>query len=145
MESQNATKENPQLDWHDLAAELSQSVEGEVHFDSAWRAMYATDASNYRQVPIGVVVPKNKDDVLRAIAACKKFGAPVFSRGAGTSLAGQCCNVAVVLDFTKNLNRVLAINAAEQRATVEAGTIYDTLPRLAAAPGTTWGPRPATP
>jgi FAD/FMN-containing dehydrogenase len=96
MESQDAKTENPQLDWRDLAAELSQNVEGEVHFDSAWRAMYATDASNYRQVPIGVVVPKNKEDVLTAIAACKKFGAPVFSRGAGTSLAGQCCNVAVV-------------------------------------------------
>ncbi len=144
MESQNATKENPQLDWHDLAAELSQSVEGEVHFDSAWRAMYATDASNYRQVPIGVVVPKNKDDVLRAIAACKKFGAPVFSRGAGTSLAGQCCNVAVVLDFSKNLNRVLEINAAERWATVEAGTICDTLRRRAAPLGLTWGPDPAT-
>jgi FAD/FMN-containing dehydrogenase/Fe-S oxidoreductase len=144
MESQDAKTENPQLDWHDLAAELSQSVEGEVHFDSAWRAMYATDASNYRQVPIGVVVPKNKDDVLRAIAACKKFGAPVFSRGAGTSLAGQCCNVAVVLDFSKNLNRVLEINAAERWATVEAGTICDTLRRRAAPLGLTWGPDPAT-
>jgi FAD/FMN-containing dehydrogenase len=85
MESQDAKAENPQLQWRDLPAELSQSVEGEVRFDSAWRAMYATDASNYRQVPIGVVAPKNKEDVLRAIAACKKFGAPVFSRGAGTS------------------------------------------------------------
>jgi FAD/FMN-containing dehydrogenase len=85
MESQDAKAENPQLQWRDLAAELSQSVEGEGRFDSAWRAMYATDASNYHQVPIGVVAPKNKEDVPSAIAACKKFGAPVFSRGAGTS------------------------------------------------------------
>src|SRR5260370_6863429 len=106
--------------------------------------MYANDASNYRQVPIGVVIPKNKEDVFRAIAACKKFGAPVFSRGAGTSLAGQCCDVAVVLGCRENVNGVLDMNAAERLATVEAGTICDTLRRSAAPLGLTWGPDPAT-
>src|SRR4051812_19599206 len=89
----------------ELEQELQRTVTGEVRFDRGARALYATDASNYRQVPIGLVVPRDKDDIIAALAACRKFGAPVLSRGAGTSLAGQCCNVAVVLDFTKHLNR----------------------------------------
>ena len=72
--------------------------------------MYATDGSNYRQIPIGLVVPRDADDVAAAMAACRKYGAPVLPRGAGTSLAGQCCNVAVVLDFTKYMNRILELD-----------------------------------
>ena len=72
--------------------------------------MYSTDGSNYRQVPIGLVVPRDADDVVAAVAACRKYGAPVLARGAGTSLAGQCCNVAVVLDFTKYMNQILEID-----------------------------------
>src|SRR5688500_12837140 len=83
----------------DLEQELHCSVKGEVRFDRGSRALYASDGSNYRQVPIGVVVPRDVDDVIAAVAASRKFGAPVLSRGAGTSLAGQCCNVAVVIDF----------------------------------------------
>jgi len=85
----------------ELAGKLRSSVEGEVRFDRGSRAIYATDASNYRQVPIGIVLPKSKDDVIATIAACREYGAPVLSRGGGTSLAGQCCNVAVMLDFSK--------------------------------------------
>src|SRR5581483_1918000 len=73
-----------------LQAELRRKVEGEVRFDAGSKAMYAVDASNYRQVPIGVVVPRSKDDVVATIASCHKFGAPILSRGGGTSLAGQC-------------------------------------------------------
>ncbi len=78
------------LDVEGLQAELHRSVEGEVRFDPGSKAMYAVDASNYRQVPIGVVVPRSKEDVVQTVRACRSFGAPVLSRGGGTSLAGQC-------------------------------------------------------
>src|SRR5687768_15573930 len=94
-----------------LEADLRRRVRGEVRFDDGSRAMYATDASNYRQVPIGVVVPRSREDVEAAVEACRSHGAPVLARGGGTSLAGQCCNVAVVIDFSKHLNRVLEIDA----------------------------------
>src|SRR5580704_7129355 len=80
----------------ELASALAQVVRGDVRFDRGSRALYATDASNYRQVPIGLVVPRDADDVIAAVAVCRQHGAPVLPRGAGTSLAGQCCNVAVV-------------------------------------------------
>jgi hypothetical protein len=89
-----------------LESELRKGIRGEVRFDTGSRALYATDASNYRQIPIGLVVPRDADDVISAVAAARKFGAPVLPRGAGTSLAGQCCNVAVVLDFSKYMNKV---------------------------------------
>ena len=101
----------------DLERELTRTIKGEVRFDAGSRALYATDGSNYRQIPIGLVVPRDADDVAAAVAACRKFGAPVLPRGAGTSLAGQCCNVAVVLDFTKYMNRILELDPA---ATVRA-------------------------
>src|SRR3954462_8099209 len=84
-----------------LEARLSAELEGEVRFDDGSRALYATDGSNYRQVPIGVVVPRHKTDVRAVVDVCRRFGAPVLSRGGGTSLAGQCCNVAVVMDLSK--------------------------------------------
>jgi len=127
-----------------LEAELRGSVEGEVRFDAGSKAMYAVDASNYRQVPIGVVIPKSREDVIAAVAACRKYGAPVLSRGGGTSLAGQCCNVAIVLDWTKYLHHILELNVEQKYARVQPGTICDTL-RNAAKPHTLiWGPDPAT-
>src|SRR5258708_5506229 len=103
----------------DLATDLQLAVRGEVRFDSGSRALYATDASNYRQVPIGVVVPRDADDVLATIAVCREHGAPILARGGGTSLAGQCCNVAVVIDMSKYYNRVLSIDANERIPTVQ--------------------------
>jgi len=127
-----------------LESELRNSVQGEVRFDAGSKALYAADASNYRQVPIGVVIPKSREDVVATVAACRKYGAPVLSRGGGTSLAGQCCNVAVVLDWTKYLNNILELNLEGKYARVQPGTINDTL-RNAAKPHTlTWGPDPAT-
>jgi FAD/FMN-containing dehydrogenase/Fe-S oxidoreductase len=127
-----------------LESELRNSVQGEVRFDARSKALYAADASNYRQVPIGVVIPKSREDVVATMAACRKYGAPVLSRGGGTSLAGQCCNVAVVLDWTKYLNNILELNPEEKYARVQPGMINDTL-RNAAKPHTlTWGPDPAT-
>jgi FAD/FMN-containing dehydrogenase/Fe-S oxidoreductase len=135
---------NREIDVAGLEAALQKSVAGEVRFDAGSKALYATDGSNYRQVPIGVVVPKSKEDVIETVAACHKFGAPLLSRGGGTSLAGQCCNVAVVMDWSKYLNRILELNPSEKYARVQPGTICDTL-RNAAKPHTlTWGPDPAT-
>src|SRR6185369_17107561 len=93
-----------------LAEVLERELRGEVRFDRGSRALYATDASNYRQVPIGVVVPRDLADVEAAVAACRRHGAPLLSRGGGTSLAGQCCNVAVVLDMSRHVNGLLALD-----------------------------------
>src|ERR1700716_4321000 len=103
------------LQAHELEAELKRRVRGEVRFDRGSRALYATDASNYRQVPIGLVIPQDVEDVIAAVAACRKYGAPILPRGAGTSLAGQCCNVAVVFDFTKYMNRILEVDADRKK------------------------------
>src|SRR6476660_5473404 len=127
-----------------LEAELRRTISGEVRFDAGSKALYAADASNYRQVPIGVVIPKSREDVVQTVAASRKFGAPVLSRGGGTSLAGQCCNVAVVIDWTKYMHHILELNPAQKYARVLPGTICDTL-RNAAKPHTlTWGPDLAT-
>src|ERR1700741_2239397 len=111
----------------ELEAELKRGVRGEVRFDRGSRALYASDASNYRQIPIGLVIPRDSDDVVATVAACKTFGAPVLPRGGGTSLAGQCCNVAVVLDFTKYMHRILEIDQDAKIARVQPGVVLDTL------------------
>src|SRR5437879_10817462 len=94
----------------ELAVALRRSVSGEVRFDDGSRALYATDGSNYRQLPIGVVIPRHKVDVMATVEVCHRHGAPVLSRGGGTSLAGQCCNVAVVMDMTKHMAGVLELD-----------------------------------
>jgi len=127
-----------------LADDLNRSVRGEVRFDDGARALYATDASNYRQVPIGVVVPLDTDDLVAAVAACRRHRAPIVQRGAGTSLAGQCCNVAVVIDGSRNLRGVLALDPEARTARVRPGTVLDDLRREAGRHGLTFGPDPAT-
>src|SRR5579884_3325845 len=135
------------IDEAGLEAELRGTIEGEVRFDAGSKAMYAVDASNYRQVPMGVVVPRSKEDVVQAVAACRKFGAPLLSRGGGTSLAGQCCNVAIVLDWSKYMHGVLEVNQKERWARVLPGTVCDELRNQAKAVSNNllvWGPDPAT-
>ncbi|MGE0744813.1 MAG: FAD-binding and (Fe-S)-binding domain-containing protein [Rhodospirillales bacterium] len=127
-----------------VARELSGAIEGEVRFDVGSRALYATDASNYRQVPIGVVVPRVAEDVVATMAACRRHGVPVVMRGGGTSLAGEACNVAVVIDFSKYLNRVLTLDPGRRLAEVEPGCILDTLRDEAEKHDLTFGPDPAT-
>src|ERR1041384_6266501 len=85
------------VDARGLEKELRASISGEVRFSDGDRALYATDSSNYRQVPIGVVIPRNRSDIIATVAACRKFAAPITGRGGGTSLAGQCCNVSVII------------------------------------------------
>jgi FAD/FMN-containing dehydrogenase len=128
----------------ELESELQRTVKGEVRFDRGSRALYATDASNYRQIPIGLVVPRDEEDVVAAVAACRKFGAPVLPRGAGTSLAGQSCNVAVVLDFTKYMNQILELDPAQRFARVQPGIVLDVLRDRAEAHGLTFAPDPST-
>src|SRR2546427_7740698 len=127
-----------------LEKELKRTVRGEVRFDRGSRALYAADASNYRQIPIGLVVPRDDADVIATVAACRKFGAPVLPRGAGTSLAGQCCNVAVVLDFTKYMNQILELNPGGRYARVQPGVVLDTLRNKAEEHHLTFGPDPST-
>ncbi len=128
----------------ELAAELSRRIQGEVRFDRGTRGLYATDGSNYRQVPIGVVLPKDANDCIETMRVCREFGAPVLSRGGGTSLAGQCCNVAVVLDFSKYMHKILELNPGQKYARVQPGIVLDTLRNAAEKHTLTFGPDPAT-
>src|SRR5262249_32198633 len=108
------------------------------------RALYATDSSNYRQVPIGVVIPKSIDDVIQTVSIAKAHGTPILARGGGTSLAGQCCNVAIVMDLSKYVNRILDIVPEQRIARVEPGVVLDDLRRAAERFHLTFGPDPAT-
>jgi FAD/FMN-containing dehydrogenase/Fe-S oxidoreductase len=131
-------------DSSELAHALRRALSGEVRFDQSSRALYATDGSNYRQVPIGVVVPRDSDDVTAAISLCRQFGAPVLCRGAGTSLSGQCCNVAVVLDFSKYMSRILEIDPVRRIARVQPGIVLDRLRAAAEKFHLTFAPDPAS-
>ncbi|HEX2164484.1 MAG TPA: FAD-linked oxidase C-terminal domain-containing protein [Thermoanaerobaculia bacterium] len=128
-----------------LERDLAAAVEGEVRFDAAHRAMYAVDASNYRQPPIGVVFPRAAEDVERAVAVCRHHGAPVLGRGGGTSLAGQCVNHAVVFDYSRHMHRVLEVDPARRLARVEPGCVLDALrQRVERDHGLTFSADPAT-
>ena len=127
-----------------LAAALSSAISGEVRFDAGSRAVYSADASNYRQIPIGVVLPKTADDVVAALRVCGEYGAPLLPRGGGTSQCGQCVNVAVVLDFSKYMGNVVSVDPAARTAHVQPGAVCDALKAAAEKHGLTFGPDPAT-
>ncbi len=127
-----------------LEEALRQAVTGGVHFDAGTQAVYSTDASNYRQVPLGVILPKNREEVLLAVKICQEYGVPILSRGGGTSLAGQCCNAAVVFDFSRHMNRILEIDPEKKLARVEPGVILAHLNKEARKHGLFLGPDPAT-
>ncbi|HEY2826706.1 MAG TPA: FAD-binding oxidoreductase, partial [Pirellulales bacterium] len=132
------------FDVDSLEAELQSVVAGEVRFDAGSRALYATDGSNYRQVPIGIVIPRDLNDVVATVGKCHEIGAPLLSRGGGTSLAGQCCNVAVVMDFSKFVHKVIRIDPTAKLATAQPGCVLDDVRQAAAEHGLTFGPDPAT-
>jgi len=131
-----------QLDASALEAALRRHLRGEVRFDQGSRALYATDGSNYRQVPIGVVVPRDKEDVLATVALCRNHHAPLLARGGGTSLAGQCCNAAIILDFSKYMASILEIDPERRIARVEPGVVLDTLRAAAEKHHLTFAPTP---
>jgi FAD/FMN-containing dehydrogenase/Fe-S oxidoreductase len=127
-----------------LETELARAVAGEVRFDAGARAAYTADASNYRQVPIGVVLPRSIEDIVAAAAICRAHGVPVLARGGGTAQNGQSVNVAVVIDCSKHLNRVLEVDPQARRARVEPGAVCDALRDAAERHGLTFAPDPAT-
>lgn len=128
-----------------LQKELEKSIRGEVRFDDGSKAVYSTDASNYRQIPIGVVIPKDEEDIMQTIFLCRKYNAPLLSRGGGTSLAGQCCNVAIVMDMSKYFNQVLWIDKEKKLVAVQPGIVLDEMRKATKSQaGLTFGPDPAT-
>jgi FAD/FMN-containing dehydrogenase/Fe-S oxidoreductase len=127
-----------------LRDELAARVDGEVRFDPGTRAAYAHDASNYRQVPIGVVAPRSADAAVEAIAVCRELDVPVLSRGGGTSLAGQCCNEAIVIDWTKYCHRLVSVDPAARTAVLQPGMALDKANDALASHGLMVGPKPST-
>ncbi|MFF9280438.1 FAD-binding and (Fe-S)-binding domain-containing protein [Streptomyces griseosporeus] len=134
----------PAVDASALAAALRERVDGEVRFDAGSRATYSTDASNFRQTPIGVVVPRTPEAAAEAVAVAREHGAPVLSRGGGTSLAGQCTNTAVVIDWSKYCHRVESVDTDARTCVVQPGIVLDELNRQLAPAGLRFGPEPAT-
>ncbi|HEX4026021.1 MAG TPA: FAD-binding and (Fe-S)-binding domain-containing protein [Rhizomicrobium sp.] len=127
-----------------LCQSLEAALDGEVRFSIGDRALYATDASNYRQIPYGVVLPKHAEDVVQAVRLCNQHGVPITSRGGGTSLAGQTCNTSIIIDFSKYMHRIVSLDPARQLAVVEPGCILDHLREEAEKHQLTFGPDPAT-
>jgi FAD/FMN-containing dehydrogenase len=133
------------IDAKKLARDLHGVIDGEVRFGAGTRALYTTGGSNYRQVPIGVVIPKTIDDVVTTMEICRAHDAPVLSRGGGTSLAGQCCNVAVMIDHSKYLRGIVDVDADSRLARVQPGVVLDQLRhRTQQQYGLTFGPDPST-
>ncbi|KFE64783.1 FAD-binding and (Fe-S)-binding domain-containing protein [Hyalangium minutum] len=138
-------RERQEVDVKGLELALRERLEGEVEFDAGSRALYATDSSNYRQVPLGVVRPRSIEDVMEIVRVCRRFGAPLLSRGGGTSLAGQSCNVAVVMDFSRYLNRILHVDPERKRVRVQPGVVLDNLRKFTIDRyQLTFGPDPST-
>ncbi|MFL5914026.1 MAG: FAD-binding and (Fe-S)-binding domain-containing protein [Gaiellaceae bacterium] len=134
-----------EVDRRGLAADLRAAIEGEVRFDTGSRALYATDASNYRMPPLGVVLPRHVDELVEIHRVCRAHGAPIVLRGGGTSLAGQGCNTAVLIDFSKYLHRILEIDPDRRLARVQPGCVLDHLRSEASEKyGLTFGPDPST-
>ncbi|MFJ9720499.1 FAD-binding and (Fe-S)-binding domain-containing protein [Streptomyces sp. NPDC101213] len=128
----------------ELRAALRAAVRGEVAFDVTSRALATMDASNYRRVPLGVVAPRDADDVAAVLEVCRAHGVPVVARGGGTSIAGQATGTGVVLDFTRHMNRLVRLDAEARTAVVQPGLVLDRLQEAAAPHGLRFGPDPST-
>jgi FAD/FMN-containing dehydrogenase/Fe-S oxidoreductase len=131
-------------DYTEIAAQLKKRVEGEVRFDKYSRLLYSTDASMYEIEPIGVVLPRHKGDAQAAIEVANKFNVPVLPRGGGTALAGQTVGHAIVLDFSKYMNRVLEVNKEELWCRVQPGLVQDELNAHVRGQGLLFGPDTST-
>ncbi|WP_215456284.1 FAD-binding and (Fe-S)-binding domain-containing protein [Streptomyces sp. ATCC 21386] len=126
------------------AALRAAGVRGETAFDTTARALTTMDASNYRRVPLGVVAPRDADDVAAVLSVCRAHGVPVVARGGGTSIAGQATGTGVVLDFTRHLNRLVSLDPETRTAVVQPGLVLDRLQEAAAPHGLRFGPDPST-
>ncbi|MEZ7154556.1 FAD-binding and (Fe-S)-binding domain-containing protein [Streptomyces sp. MAD19A] len=131
-------------DQRELAAALRGAVRGEVDLGATARALTTMDASNYRRIPLGVVAPRDADDVAAALAVCRERGVPVVPRGGGTSIAGQATGTGIVLDFTRHMNRLLSLDPEAGTAVVQPGLVLDRLQEAAAPHGLRFGPDPST-
>src|ERR1700752_5174950 len=130
--------------YHEIEAELKKRIEGDIRFDRYTRLLYSTDASIYQIEPIGVVVPRHKDDVRAVIEVANGFQVPVLPRGGGTSLAGQTVGHAIVLDFSKYMQTVLEVNKEELWCRVQPGLVQDELNAHVRALGLQFGPDTST-
>jgi len=139
-----AKTSSQEIDSAGLEHALQPALRGDVRFDHGSRALYATDGSNFRQVPIGVVLPRDIDDVMATVSLARQYGAPILCRGAGTSLAGQCCNAAVILDFSRYMAEILEIDPERRVARVQPGVVLDRLRNAAEKYHLTFAPDPAT-
>ncbi len=128
----------------ELADELARRVSGEVRFDTFSRVLYSTDASIYQMEPVGVVIPRNEEDVLAVLEVARDNKVPVLPRAGGTGLAGQSVNHAIVIDFSKYLNQVVELNREEQWVRVQPGIVLDQLNRYLAPSGLQYAPDPTT-
>ncbi|WP_037670026.1 FAD-binding and (Fe-S)-binding domain-containing protein [Streptomyces griseus] len=128
----------------DLEGELRKAVRGDVRFDVTSRALVTMDASNYRRVPLGVVAPRDADDVVAVLEVCRGRGVPVVPRGGGTSIAGQATGTGVVLDFTRYMNRLVSLDPEARTAVVQPGLVLDRLQEAAAPHGLRFGADPST-
>ncbi|MGW2044964.1 FAD-linked oxidase C-terminal domain-containing protein [Streptomyces sp. NPDC001858] len=128
----------------DLERALRPVVRGDVEFGVTARALVTMDASNYRRVPLGVVAPRDADDVAAVLEVCRTHRVPVVARGGGTSIAGQATGTGVVLDFTRYLNRVVSLDPEARTAVVQPGLVLDRLQEAAAPHGLRFGPDPST-
>src|SRR2546422_2767902 len=129
---------------NDLEHELRKVVAGDVRFDPISRLLYSTDASMYQVEPIGVVIPRDADDVHAAVEVARKHQVALLPRGGGTSLTGQTVNRALVLDFARHMNRVLEVNSEERWARVEPGLVQDELNHHVRPTGLLFGPDTST-
>lgn len=127
-----------------LQHELRRAIAGEVRFDQLSRQLYSTDASNYRQTPAGVIIPRHADDVAAATELAARFGAAITPRGSGSSLSGQAIGPGLVLDYSRHFTRILELNPAERRVRVEAGVVLAQLNAALAGHGLMVGPDPAS-
>jgi FAD/FMN-containing dehydrogenase/Fe-S oxidoreductase len=134
----------PDLDTRQLARELARELRGEVRFSPGSRALYANDASVHRQLPLGVIIPRDAHDAVAAVDICRHHGAPIGARGCGTGLAGQTVNEAVLLDFSKYMNEIVELDPQQRFARVQPGVVLDWLRDAAEQHDLTFGPDPAT-
>jgi FAD/FMN-containing dehydrogenase/Fe-S oxidoreductase len=132
------------IDAHALALELTRELRGEVRFSPGSRALYAHDGSVYRQLPLGVVIPRDAPDVVAAVEICRRHGAPLGARGCGTGLAGQTVNEAVMIDFSKYMNEIVELDPVGRVARAQPGVVLDRLRDAAEEHELTFGPDPAT-
>src|SRR5262249_47444807 len=127
-----------------IVGELKRSIEGDVRFDKGTLTVYSTDASNYRQIPIGMIAPRHDGDVATALRIARENTLPILARGGGTSLAGQATNAALVLDFSKFMNRIVAVDLQRRTALVEPGVVQSQLNDALASSDLFFAPDPAT-